>query len=241
MDALLAETVNSEGLVDYTLLRTDQSAELSELIRRIGTCDQPTGSPEEVTSFWLNAYNATMLANIAGEPEVKDILADGFGDQFFKETKAVAGITLSLDQIENTILRADRPNDALSTLAVSTIDPRIHVGLNCGAVSCPALPNKAFRPETLDDELDQLMRRFVNSNKHFRMDGETLVASSLVSWFAADWDSRGKPGGDYLLSYMCTARPDYSRIAAILEGKTASELVQSSNIRFEYSWLINSQ
>ena len=75
----------------------------------------------------------------------------------------IAGKQWSLDDIEHGIIRANtkhpyqffrlpfpKSNDPRRSLCVSTLDPRIHFALNCGANSCP--PISTYTPEALDEE-----------------------------------------------------------------------------------------
>ena len=241
MDNLLARSVNEDGLVDYELLRGDLNEDLESLVTTFAECPLPNGSQADHVAFWLNAYNLLMLQNIAQNPDVRDIIADGYADKFFKEPKVVAGVSITLDQIENTVLRKDRPTDELHRLAVDKLDPRIHVGLNCAAISCPALDRTSFRSASLDYQLDTLMRKFVNSDQHFRVSGDRVIASSLLSWFASDWDSTSEPGGDYLLGYMCKDRSQYKELKDFMTGRTASDLASDESVSLQYDWRINSQ
>ena len=68
-------------------------------------------------------------------------IASVFG--FFKIYQfTVGGRRFTLDQIEHEIIRK------------WFADPRIHAAINCAAVSCPRLLNKAFTPDELDDQLN---------------------------------------------------------------------------------------
>ena len=62
----------------------------------------------------------------------------------------VGGLLFTLDEIEHGVLRCNRghPKDqkpmfsdeeARESLALNSLDPRIHFALNCGATSCPPI------------------------------------------------------------------------------------------------------
>ena len=53
---------------------------------------------------------------------------------------------MTLDHIENKIIRP------------TYRDPRIHFAVNCAALSCPQLDNRAFTTPDLDDRLEQALR-----------------------------------------------------------------------------------
>lgn len=238
LSSLLSNTVTEDGLVDYDSIR-DKSDSLNTVLQGIGDFQGPLVNDNQKKAFWINAYNAYMISFIAEEPDVHDIVADGFADQFFKTKVSVAGLELSLDEIEHKILRQADSN-LPEGLVVAKLDPRIHVGLNCGAISCPSLAREAYSEATVDALLDSRMRIFVNSEKYVRWEGNSLVLSSLLDWFGDDWDSTGIPAGDYLLEYMEESRPDFLKIQDLLHGKSASQIGLIPNVRFEYDWTVNS-
>jgi len=190
----------------------------------------------EKLAFWMNAYNAKMIERVLAADVPDNIEAHGF-DFFFKTPVRVAGRDLTLDRIEHGLLR--RQDESLAELQPSTLDPRLHVGLNCGAISCPRLRQRAFTAANLDPELDRAMRDFVNSLRHFRVEGETAVLSSLLDWFGSDFDSTGEPAGGYLLGFMDADRPDADRLRELFAGRTAAEIKAQPNVRFEYRWDLN--
>ncbi len=240
---ILEEAVTDDGLVRYERIGGPLAAEFSEVVAAIESFDAGTlATDAEKLAFWMNAYNVKLVERAleAGTPE--NIETYGF-DYFFKTPVRVAGRDVTLDQIENVILRRQDGPAALEAMQPSRLDPRLHVGLNCGAVSCPRLRRRAFTPANVDAELDRAMRDFVNSPRHFRVEDETLVASSLLDWFAADWDSAGEPAGepagDYVLGYLDADRPGAARLRSLFEGRTAAEIKAQPNVRFEYDWKLN--
>ena len=87
---------------------------------------------------------------------------------------------VSLDEIEHKTLRV-------------MADCRIHAALVCAARSCPPLRREAFRPETLDKQLDNAMttwlaRPDLNS---FNVQKRTAHVSSIFKWFKEDFESAG--------------------------------------------------
>lgn len=237
LTSLLSVTVSEEGLVDYSRIRNRQ-ADLDEILEKIVTFDGPLDTDDRKKAFWINAYNANMLDIIAHHPGVHNIVDEGYSEEFFKSPIKAAGMELSLDEIEHNILRK-QPSDFQQDIPVVNFDPRIHVGLNCAAISCPALAPRAFSAGDIDSMLDDRMRSFVNSERHIRFDGSKLILSSLLDWFGADWDATGIPAGDYLLKYMSPTRTQYDELRQRLAGKTSSELKNSESVTFEYLWFVN--
>lgn len=234
---LLGRAVTDEGLVRYDLLTGPLRDSFDAVIEALETFDASTleTDPERL-AFWMNAYNAKMIERVleAGVPEnVEDY---GF-DFFFKTPVRLAGRDLTLDQIEHGILR--KQDASLAALQPDALDPRLHVGLNCGAISCPRLRARAFTAVNIDAELDRAMHDFVNSPHHFRFDGDTAVLSSLLDWFGSDFDGTGEPAGDVLLGYLDADRSNADRFRELFAGRTAAEIKAQPDVRFEYDWTLN--
>ena len=235
---LLGRVVTDAGLVRYDLLAGPLRDEFDAVAAAIEAFDASTlDTFSEKLTFWVNAYNVKIVKRVleAGVPEnIED-----YGFAFFFETPVrVAGYDVTLNQIEHLILRRQDGPVELEALAVNRLDPRLHVGLNCGAISCPRL--RAFTVANVDAELDAAMRDFVNSPQHFRFEGDTAALSSLLDWFAADWDVMGPDeAGDYLLGFMDSDRPDANRLRRLFEGQSAAEIRALPNVRFAYDWDLN--
>lgn len=240
LSALLAQVVTDDGLVRYDLLGGPLRDEFRRVLKSVEDFDASRlRTREERLAFWLNAYNVQMLQNIVETPEVDDIVADGMVDRFFKTPYRTAGLGITLDQIEHVILRRRDVDERLNVFRLAGLDPRIHVGLNCAAVSCPRLRSRAFTAATVDAELDAALRDFVNSPAHLRVEGDGFVLSSLLDWFGSDFDSQGLPAGDYLLRFMSPDRPGFDALAALLRGRTAADLKALPNVRYAYDWAVN--
>ncbi len=240
LTALLARVVTDEGLVRYDLLRGELRNDFRRVLKAVEDFDASGLLTREARlAFWLNAYNVQMLENVIETPEVDDIVADGFVEAFFRTPYRTAGLGVTLDQIENVILRRSDFDERLAVFRLPALDPRIHAGINCAAVSCPILRRRAFTPENVDAELDDAMADFVNRPRHFRVEGDGFVLSALLDWFGSDFDSQGMPAGDFLLGFMSPGRPDYDRLKGLFEGRSAAEIKAQPNVRFEYLWKVN--
>ena len=130
-------------------------------------------------AYWANLYNAeTVRLVLAAWPvkSIQDIRPNPLAIGPWKTpTLSVAGITLSLDQIEHRILRAGFK------------DPRVHYALNCASVSCPDLRRQAWTADNLQADLDTAARAYVNHPRGVRMVRGKLVVSSIYVWFKADF------------------------------------------------------
>ncbi|MFZ9888656.1 MAG: DUF547 domain-containing protein, partial [Myxococcota bacterium] len=164
--ALSLAVVTSAGSVRYQQLLDDvELRELARLsvaqLRDLDVKNLPGGAAR--LAFWLNAYNAlTMVAAADGVADDADFRVDQNNFAFFdQEVHIVAGEALSLNQIENVILRGDRFHPSFLELPPERqeqllehhaavwergpVDPRFHFVLNCASSSCPPLRSAPLR------------------------------------------------------------------------------------------------
>lgn len=237
---VLQQVVDDDGLVDYGALRGPLEDDFRRVLKAVETFDASgLETRREKLAFWMNAYNVHMLQHIIEADGLTNVIADGRDEIFFRTPYLTAGMDLSLDEIENVILRGPTESGRLAPYALDTTDPRLHAGVNCAALSCPRLRSRAFTPSNVDEELDAAMREFVSSPRHFRLERGVLVASSIIDWYGKDFDRPGESAGDWLLSFMDPERPDADAIRRLLEGRSSDDLRSADDVRFEYDWTVN--
>jgi len=240
LTALLQKVVTDDGLVRYDLLQGTSSLAFRRVLKAVEDFDATQlKTHTQQLAFWMNAYNVQMLQNIIETPAVDNIIDDGFAEAFFDTPYRTAGTDMTLNEIENVILRRREGRALLQPFRLGRLDPRLHVGLNCAAVSCPRLRRRAFTAATVDAELDAAMRDFTASPVHFRVEGEQLVVSALLDWYGADFDRPAAPAGTFLLGYMPPERPGYAALRQRLADRTAAQIKDLPNVRFEYHWTVN--
>jgi len=163
-----------DGRIDYAALKADSAAtaQLQAYVEAIAA--MPDSEP---LSSWINAYNALVVHAVLTRYPLKSVQDAAGGDfRFFREILyTVAGKARSLDDIENGVI-CPRFQDA-----------RIHVALNCGALSCPPLAPHAFEEVTLDSTLDHLAEVMVNDGHHVYMMEGKLVVNEIFKWFEQDF------------------------------------------------------
>ena len=145
---MLQEYVDDQGLVRYAALAQDR-AQLDAYVDSLGH-SSPASHPdrfptrEHELAYWINAYNAFTLRGVIDAypiASVKDAFAlSGF---FNRQTFVAGGREMTLDHLENQIIRPTYQ------------EPRIHFAVNCAALSCPQLDNRAFTGPDLDARLEQ--------------------------------------------------------------------------------------
>lgn len=168
---------------------------------------------EEAFAYWGNLYNAiTVKVVLDAYPvkSIKEISSPGawldpkawLGGPWRAVRVRVEGRNLSLDDIEHGILR---PNFR---------DPRVHYMLNCASIGCPNLALRAWRPDTLEQDLDRAARDFINHPRGVSRatDGE-LSVSSIFRWFAEDFGGSDAATITHLIKYAEPA------LAEVLKSK----------------------
>ncbi|HYE96523.1 MAG TPA: DUF547 domain-containing protein [Rubricoccaceae bacterium] len=247
---VLEAVVTPDGLVRYDVLATTYRPAFDSVLMAVETMDPARLTTDaEKLAFFLNAYNVRMLKHLLDAPAVTHLERDNRFDAFFKTPVRVARHDLTLNQLENGVLRRQDEVDgaplpeALRAWRPGRLDPRLHVGLNCAAVSCPPLRRRAFTAENVDEELDAALREFVAGERFAGREGRELRLSSLLDWFGADFETGGQPLGDFFLAMMPADRSDAAALRTLLAGKTAAQLraavADDPNVAFHYDWTVN--
>ena len=226
--------------VDYAALQRNRAAldAVVEQFGRVALSDFESWTTDERIAYLVNAYNAFTLQAIvdhypidggwlsflrwAPRNSIKQI------DGVWTERRwSAAGREMTLDEIEH------------ETLRVRYDEPRIHFAINCASISCPPLRREPYVAERLDRQLIVAARDYLASTAGLRIEGDTLLASSLFDWF----------GDDFIEEYsqlVNGAGSDRDRAVLGVVAKygptEASQLAQSGNaqLRFlKYGWGLN--
>lgn len=172
-------------------------------------------------TFWINIYNAYFLI-------LKKEFHQTKSEIYRKKLFNIANTKFSLDDVEHGILRKYRYKYSLGffrnifyskiikTLAVNTIDYRIHFALNCGAKSCP--PIAFYKAETINNQLDTATISFLESETDFDDSNKEVQITSLFKWYFMDFD--GKKG-----------------IQKIYKNQLNKDITGYQIIYKEYSWV----
>jgi len=214
----LLEEIVETPLVDYPVLMQHRDR-LDRYVDALGRTDMSTlesASTDDQLAFWLNAYNACMLQLVAEHypiergsvgltQRVRNMAASRpdnsvwwIRDVFDGEFCTVAGEERSLDEIEHEIIRPVFQ------------EPRIHFAVNCAAYDCPELREEAYVGDRLDEQLDDQVRRLMETPRHFRIeDGNppTLRVNRVLDWFSEDFGGEeGIP--NFFAPYLSEAERD---------------------------------
>ena len=187
---LLKRRVTSDGLVDYQSLR-ERPEELRAIYAQVAQFS-PDSHPALFATeaqrfgYWLNAYNIAVMRGVQEHYPIETVLEvkpfSPFsliekGGFFVGQKFIFGGKSLHLYELENQVLRK------------RFLDPRLHFALNCASGGCPELPQEAFQAARLEEQLDRETRKFINSDRAYRIDHERreVLVSKIFDWYRKDF------------------------------------------------------
>lgn len=179
------------------LERVRREEETEPLLRALAEADDAALSPIRTDrraglAFWLNVYNAATQLLLERRPELFESRL-----RFFRAPAVtVAGVDLSLDDVEHGIMRGGRSKYGLGylpRLARTGLDgsyrlepdPRIHFALNCGAESCPAI--RSYAPGTVDEQLDAATRAYLEATVDYDAAAGRARLPRVFLWYRGDF------------------------------------------------------
>ncbi len=214
-DALLQRYVDDAGRVAYRRLAAESDAVLAGYLASLAIAAPEALPPKEQLAFWINAYNATIVAGVLQGYSAENVLKRAL---FFKSySRPIAGVDRTPDDIEHGVIRRQFR------------DPRIHFAVVCAATSCPLLRQEAYVGERLDEQLDDQGRRFLNDPTRNRIDAGSgqVVLSPIFKWFAEDFSAAGRRLADVLQPYLSAEQV---------------RLLETAEVRYQdYDWRLNAQ
>jgi len=171
---LFFETYVVDGKVDYATL-SNNPRDLFLLIQQMNKLTFESLDQDTQKALLINAYNLHAIRSIVDHwPVGSPQSIQGFFD---RRKHITAGMSTTLDELEKKELFG-RFSDA-----------RLHLVLVCAAMGCPPLANYAFRPEQLDDQLDQQVRNALADHQFIRIDrpGQKIALSQIFQWYRQDF------------------------------------------------------
>ena len=182
-DALLSKNVSADGKVNYKNFQADKAA-LDGYIKTLSdNVPQDSWSKNDKMAYWINAYNALTIKTIVSNYPLSKITDLDGGKTWDVKRFTLGGKKMSLNDIENTILRPMG-------------DARIHFAINCAAKSCPPILNKAFTAANLNDLLEMRTKSFINSSANTLKANEIKV-SKVFDWYGKDFGNVAAFVGKY--------------------------------------------
>jgi hypothetical protein len=225
------------GDVYYRAIKSERG-KLDGYVAQLAGASVEKSPRAEQIAFWLNAYNALVLKTVADHYPIQGRSAEypaksirQIPGAFERTTHRVAGKTLTLDQIEQTILSGFN-------------DPRVYFALGRGAVGSGRLRSEAFTGARLEEQLADVAAECVTRAQCVSVDRASgkVAASSIFSWrekeFAAAY-------GDKAPAEFAARSPIERAVIAFVMPKllaTEKEFMAKNTFQLTYTpfdWTLN--
>ncbi|MBY0517561.1 MAG: DUF547 domain-containing protein [Bacteriovoracaceae bacterium] len=173
----------------------------------------------EKLAFYINAYNfftlETVLLNYNDGKlrSISDIGGEGSFSAFTKIFHEISGKSISLDQIENEVVRP----------LVNFADARIHFALICASNGCPILQKKSYRSLIIEDQLDFATKKGLLLDRIANFKGNSLLLGQIFNWFSDDFTNDEGSVTAFLQKYLPKEAP----------------LIPGNFDYIEYDWSLN--
>lgn len=173
-DNLLRKHISSSGKVNYSGFKSDEG-KLDTYLASLEAMSPSGWSRKKTMAFWINAYNAYTIKLILKNHPVTKITDLHGGKPWDAKWIKLNGQTLSLNNIENDILRPTYK------------DARIHFAVNCAAKSCPPILNRAWTESNLNSNMEKQAKLFINNSKFNNISADKVELSKIFEWYAGDF------------------------------------------------------
>src|SRR3989338_4394022 len=215
-------------LVNYSAVQTNPAL-FNTIVSQLENVKKEEYAPwpqDEKKAFWINAYNIEAIKLVLDHYPLKRSLClqalrypansiQQIPDVWNQEALIILGKKVSLNYIENEILRKEFP------------DPRVHFVIVCASLGCPVLRDELYVFDRLDSQLDDAATKFMQDRKKFNYDAHhnTFYLSPIFKWFKEDFE-KAEGSIAFIKKYM----PQYKN------------LPESGKIQWlDYDWSLNEQ
>lgn len=226
-----------DGFVYYRALTADHGR-LDAYVASLAATRLDSLSPQEQVAFWINAYNAVVLQTVVRHYPIQTRTKDyppgsirQIPGAFEREAHRLAGRTLTLDQIEQTVLPTFH-------------DPRLFFALGRGAVSSGRLRSEAYAADRLEQQLAEDAAECASRSQCVQIDApqDVMKVSSIFSWrrdqFVEAYADKARTG-------FSGRSPVERAVLAFIDPKMLTaeqDLLKKNTFRVEYipfDWSLN--
>ena len=171
-----------DGMVYYRALKAERGR-LDALVNQLADASLDADPRDEQIAFWLNAYNAIVLRTVVDHYPIQGASKAypphsirQIPGAFDRIVHRVAGRSLTLDQIEQTVLAEFH-------------DPRVYFAIGRGAIGGGRLRSEAFAAPTVDSQLAEAASECVTRSQCIQMDraNNKVAVSPIFSWREKDF------------------------------------------------------
>ncbi|WP_397364647.1 DUF547 domain-containing protein [Olleya sp. R77988] len=205
------KTYVSEGKVDYKAVKKNTES-LDAILKLANDVTVDKTDANNYQAFWINAYNLSVIKGIIDNyPITSPLDKAGFFD---KTTYSLAGQKVTLNTIENDLLRANFK------------DARFHFVLVCGALGCPPLIANVYLPATLEAQLEAQTKLALNGNYFIKVNDKKkkVEGSEIMKWYKEDFVQNGMTEIQFINKYRTNKIPENYKLTY-----------------FTYNWKLNKQ
>jgi hypothetical protein len=222
-DELLRQYVDSQGKVNYQSWKAESRQKLTNWLEKIAQIElQSYTEPNQRLALWLNLYNALTIDRVLSVYPIASIQPKilgipnwiGFFWFFQRSIYKIGDRAYSLNDIEHNILRREFS------------EPRIHFALVCASVGCPLLRNEAYLPESVQAQLEEDAKGFINNpaKVYYDPSSQILYCNPILKWYRQDFLKVAHSLPQYIGIYL----------------SPTVELSPSTRIRYlDYDWSLN--
>ena len=212
---LLSGYATEDGGFRYAALHghAEHRALLDRFVASIGSAQPDAWTRDQQLAFYINAYNALTVKSVIELWPLDSVMShEGFFD---RRSHRVAGRDLTLNQLENDVIRGER-----------FAEPRIHFAVNCASIGCPPLARLPYTAQNLESALEAQTRASLRATTQIDRVARRVTVTKLFEWFAGDFERAGGVRA-FLARYLEPADADLVRD----EGVTLQHA--------EYDWALN--
>lgn len=205
-EQLLKQYVNEQGEVDYQRWQLEAKTDLEQWLNTLSNVSLPALSSSQRLAFWINLYNALVIAEVLKTYPINSIRPTFLGIPnwftflrfFSRPIYRLNNDAITLNDIEHQILRPQWQ------------EPRIHFALVCAAVGCPLLRNEAYHPHRILEQLEADATRFINNVDKVQYDPQSnqLWCSSIFKWYQRDFLKVTSSIKTYIAKYLAFNIPE---------------------------------
>jgi hypothetical protein len=233
----ILDTYVRDGEVYYRALKSDR-AKLDTYLASLASAPVSQQPRDSQLAFWLNAYNAFVLRTVIDHYPISGRSPDypaksirQIPGAFERLTHRVAGKTLTLDQIEQTILPEFH-------------DPRVYFALGRGAIGGGRLRSEPFAGTKLETQLTETANECIARAQcvHIDRNADKVEANSIFSWREKEFTAAYAAGA---ISAFANRSPIERAVLAFVTPKlltTEKEFLGKNTFQVVYKpfdWTLN--
>ncbi|MBV1889280.1 MAG: DUF547 domain-containing protein [Proteobacteria bacterium] len=187
-----------DGKVDYQAI-TDAPELLNSLLEKAKKIEVSAADRAAYQAFWINAYNLLVIKGVINNYPIKSPLdKKGFFDKIKYD---VANTSITLNDIENIKLRAVFEKEA-----------RFHFVLVCAGLGCPPIINRAYKPKSLETQLQKQTEIALNNSNFIKVKGDKVQISQIFEWYKGDFTKNGNEI-DYINKFRKVPIPEKAKVS----------------------------